>query len=266
MGFDLGNILGTGEYQATEYNVDQNAFNNPNYQAGAYGNAQAGYLGDTTKPVVAQQAAAGDYGNYNQGTAGQLGMANQYQQMAQGNGPSMANVQAQQQGAANLAATESMLGSARGAGSPAAAQMAARNAATSGQQQVAQNAVMGRTSEEMGAMSGAAGLYGNVAGQGLQQVGLQQANNQFNAGQGNQVGMANQANNLAAYTNNLNSLSTQGLAQQQGTMAGQQLGSQNQLGYDKIQSDAFSNSQNNRMALFGGVLNGLGAAGKIAAA
>ena len=64
----------------------------------------------------------------------------------------------------------------------------------------------------------------------------------------------------------MNSLSTQGLAQQQGTMAGQQLGSQNQLGYDKIQSDAFSNSQNNRMALFGGVLNGLGAAGKIAAA
>ena len=102
--------------------------------------------------------------------------------MAAGQGPSAATVAAQQQGQQNLQSAESMLGSARGAGNPAQAQLAARTAQAVGANQVTQNAVTGRTNEEMAAMGAAGGLYGNVAGQGLQSAGLTQAGNQFNAG------------------------------------------------------------------------------------
>lgn len=251
-------LLGEGMYQGSNYGINQGVMGNPNFQLGAYGNAMNGYIGNTTNPVVAAQAAGGNYGNFNTGTAGQLGMANQFQNMAAGNGPSMAAVQAKQQGAANLAGAESMLGSARGAGNPAAAQLAARNAQAQGAQQVAQNAVQGRTAEEMGAMNAAAGLYGNVAGQGLQQVGLQQGLNQFNAGQTNQVGMGNQANALAAYTNQLNSLGNQGLAQQQGGIAGQQLAVQQQLGEGQIGSQAYENAAKSNQSIMGGIMSGIG--------
>jgi hypothetical protein len=257
--------LGTGMYQAPNYTIDQNATNNPGYTPGQYNNQAANYLGNTTGvggiqqgQQAAAQAAGGNYGNFNTGIQGQLGLANQYGQMAAGNGPSLATVQAQQQGAQNLAQANSMLGSARGSGNPAAAQLASQNAMTQGQQQVAQNAVAGRTQEELGAMNAQAGLYGNVAQQGLGQVGAQQQNAQFNANQQNQLGQANQANNLAANTNFLGSTGNMALAQQQGGLAGQQLGVQQQLGLGQIGSGAYQSAAANNKSLAGGIIGGLG--------
>ena len=240
-------FFGTGQYQSPGVTIDPNAFNNAvGQQAGQQlGTELNGYLANTTAP-----AATGNMAGYNQGMAGQLGLAQQYQQMAAGNGPSLAAVQAQQSGAANLAATESMLGSARGAGNPAAAQAAAAAAQSTGQQQIAQNAVMGRTQEELGALQGAAGLYGNIAGQGLQQQGL-----------GQQLNLANQQNNLAANTAYMQQLGQINAQQQAGQIAGQQaqIGvqeNQNQLGYNAYQASAAGNA-----ALFNGLMQGASSAG-----
>lgn len=253
-------MFGTGMYRPNAIGVNQDAFNNP---VGAQAGQQLGselnnYLANTTQNVTAAQAAYGDQSVYKQGLAGETNLANQYAQMAAGNGPSLAAVQAKQQGAANLAATESMLGSARGAGNPAAAQLAARNAAASGQQQVAQNAVMGRTQEELGAMGAEGGLYGNIAGQGLNEQKLQQAINQFNAGAQNQVAMGNQANTLAANTNYMGELGRQNLAQQEGQIAAQQLNAQTQLGQEQIQAQAWENAAKQNAGLLGSGASGVG--------
>lgn len=267
--FDSGNIfgpsnngspnwLGGGMYGAPNYNIDTTQFANPNFQPGQYQQQANNYLGATTGGIQAAQAAPGSYGNYNTGTAGQLGLAQQYGQMAAGQGPSLATVQAQQQGQANLAGAESMLGSARGAGSPAAAQLAARTAQTQGAQQVAQNAIQGRTQEELAALGAQGGLYGNIGSQGLQQTGLQQQLGVANAGQANQIAQGNQANRLAANTNYLNSLANQGLAQQQGGMAGQQLGVQQQLGLGNIGQQAYSNAAQRQQNITGGIMQGIG--------
>ena len=253
-------LLGEGMAQVPNYNINQGSFNNPGYQPGAYQNEANNYLGNTTQNVTAQTAAAGNYGNYNTGTAGQLGAAARFDQMAAGNGPSQAQVTANQQGAANLAASESMLGSARGGGNPAATQLAARNAQTQGAQQVAGNAVAGRTAEELGAMNASAGIYGNIAGQGLQQVGMQQNNNQFNAGQQNQVAMGNQANTLAANTNYLGSTGNMALAQQQGQIAGQQLGVQQQLGVGQLNAQNYQNAAKNNQGIVGSIAGGISGA------
>lgn len=266
-GNNFPSILGTGMYTAYPITSDPSAFNNPiaGQALNQLGNEYNNYLGSTTKPVVAGQAAGGNQGVYNQGIAGQTALANQYQQMAAGNGPSLAAVTAGQQGAANLAANESMLGSARGAGNPAAAQLAARNAQATGAQQVAQNAVQGRTQEELGALGAASSLYGNIGGQGLQEQGMQQSLNQFNTGQANQIGMSNQANNLAANTNYMNSLSTQNLAQQQGQIAGQTLNANTQLGEEGIQATSYNNAAKANSGLFGGLMSTVaGAAGAAA--
>jgi hypothetical protein len=252
------NILGGGMYQGAPINVNQNAFNNPvGVQAGqALSGLLPNFIGGTTSGVNAATAAGGNASGYNAGIAGQLGLAQQYQQMAAGNGPSAASVQAQQQGQQNLAATESMLGSARGSGNPAAAQQQAANAQTSGQQQVAQNAVAGRTQEELGAMGAASGLYGQIGSQGLQEQGMGQSLNQFNAGQQNQIGLANQQNTSQQYNNYLQSLQGINQQQQQGQIAGQQLAAQTQLGQEQIQANAYNNAANQNSKLTGSVLSG----------
>lgn len=253
-------MFGTGMFRPSQFQIAGGQFVNPNYQPGAYQNLAGNYLGATTSGITAAGSTPVTPTNYNTGTAGQLGLARTYGQMAAGAGPSLAAVTAGQQGAANLAATESMLGSARGAGNPAAAQLAARNAAATGQQQVAQNAVQGRTQEELAALGAQGGLFGNIAGQGLTASGQTLQNQQFNAGQANAIAQANQANKLAAYTNLLGSYGTQGLAQQQGGIAGQQLGVQQQLGLNDIQEKAYQNAAQNNQKVTGGVMSGIGSA------
>lgn len=254
--------FGIGEYQVSPVYSQTGAYNNPvGAQAGRQLSGELNtYLPNTTQNVTAAQAAGGNTKNYNTGTAGQLGLANKYNQMAAGNGPSAAAITAQQQGQANLAASESMLGSARGSGSPAAARIAARNAAATGQQQVARNAVAGRTQEELGAMNAAGSLYGNVASQGLNEQQLGAQSNQFNAGQQNQIAAGNQANTLAANTNYMNQLGTQNIAQQQGQIAEDEQSQQTQLAIQQQQAQSYQASQAANAKLTGSVFSAMGGA------
>lgn len=233
-------FLGTGQYTAAPININGDAFNNP--LAGTAvpaGNAEIqNYLGNTSAPVTAASSPA-----YGSGVAGQQQLAGQYQAMAAGQGPSLATVAAQQQGAANLAGAESLLGSARGAGNPAAAQLAARNAQAQGAQQVAGNVVAGRTQEELGALGAAGGLYGNIASQGLQQQSLQ-----------NQVAQGNQQNALNANTNYLGALTGVAGQQQTGQVQGQQLAANTALGQQQVASNAYNNAAQNNNKAFGQVL------------
>lgn len=243
-------FLGTGQYQAAPIAINGDAFNNP--LAGSAvpaGNAEIqNYLGNTGAPVTAASSPA-----YGAGIAGQTALAGQYGQMAAGQGPSLATVAAQQQGASNLAASESMLGSARGAGNPAAAQLAARNAQATGAQQVAGNVVAGRTQEELGALNAQAGLYGNIASQGLQQQGQQ-----------NQVAQGNQQNALNANTNYLGALTGVAGQQQQGQQAGQSLYANTALQQQQNAEQAYqaSAAMNNKAfgQVLGAVSNGVSSA------
>jgi hypothetical protein len=173
--------------------------------------------------------------------------------MAAGQGPSLANQQAQQQGASNLAGAESMLGSARGAGSPAAAQLGAQNALTQGQQQVAQNAVQGRTAEELGALSAQGQTLGALGGLGQTQTGQQ-----------NQIGLANQQAQQQAQLAQLQALAQQNAQQQQGAQAGQQLGVQQQLGLGQIGAVAYNNAANANRQLTGSLFSGFSGLGAVA--
>lgn len=235
-------VLGTGMYSSPGVNVNLGAFNNPvGQQAGQQLSGElTNFLPNTTNP-----AATGDMTGYNAGMAGQLGLAQQYQALANGQGPSQASVAAQQAGAQNLAASESMLGSARGAGNPAAAQSAAADAASTGQNQIAQNMVAGRTAEELGALGGAAGAYNNITGQGLQQQSL-----------GQNLNISNQANNLAANQAYMNQLGQINAQQQQGQIEGQQTSVGAQESANNLGQAAYQNSANANAAIgkqvFGG--------------
>ena len=242
-------FLGTGQYVTQNYAIDPNAFQNPlgsvAPQLGSAINAAPGAGGTVTAATSPYTGTAG---------AGLGALAGTYGQMAAGQGPSLANVQAQQQGATNLAGAESMLGSARGAGSPAAAQLAAQNALAQGQQQVAQNAVQGRTAEELGALSAQGSTLGALGGLG-----------QAQQGQTNQVAQGNQQVQQAAQLAQLQALIGQNQQQQQGAQAGQQLGVQQQLGLGQIGEVAYNNAAQANAKLSGSLLQGLaGLAGPLA--
>lgn len=238
------NFLGGGMYQGGQIPINQGAFNNPlGAQAAGLGATELGnYLGNTSGAVTTLPNA-----QYNQAVSGLGALGSQYATMAAGGGPSLATVTAQQQGAANLANTESMLGSARGSGNPAAAQLAASNANTQGQQQVAANAVAGRTQEELGALSGENNVYGALGGLGLQQQGY-----------GLQAGLANQQNTLASNTNYLNALTGINNQQQQGQISGQQLAAQTALGQQNIENNAYNASAGQNSKIFGSLMSGAG--------
>jgi hypothetical protein len=244
LGHTLGDITGTNaapDDVQSPYKVNYGAFNNP---AGSFapqlGSALGGYTQNAYQPISAATSP------YTSAAGAGLGsLAGTYGSMAAGQGPSLATLQAQQQGAQNLAATESMLGSARGAGNPAAAQLAARNAQAQGQQQIAQNAIQGRTAEELGALSGLGSTYGALGGLGTTVQGQQ-----------NQIGLGNQALNAQVQNQYLQALAQQNAQQQQGAIAGQQLGAQNALGYSQLQSGNYQAQQQRKANLLGGLMQG----------
>jgi hypothetical protein len=151
-----------------------------------------------------------------------------------------------------------MLGSARGAGNPAQAQIAARTAQATGANSIAQNATLGRVNEQLGALSAAGGLYGNVAGEGLTQSGQDINQNQFNAGQTNNINQGNQTANLNANTTLLGATEGQNANAMNAAMQGQNLGSRNTLGFDQIASSAYSDAAKRNAALAGSVMQGVG--------
>ena len=265
-GSDPG-ALGTGQYQVPQYNINQQAFANPYGNQGQQWNTgQNMMLGRANQgaPTAGNAATYGaatsagpNLGQYNQTFANQQGLANQYQQMAAGKGPSMANVQAQQQGQQNLQGQLAAMGSIGGTSNPALASYNIGQQAGQIQNQTNQNAVMGRTAEEMGAMGAEGNLYGQMQGGALGAAGMGMANNQFNATQQNQAGqfnagsmnqfaLANQQSQLAQ--NQMNNQMLGGYTQnEQGAistgaqmgMQGQQLGVQNALGYGQAQAGAY---------------------------
>ena len=253
-------ILGTGMYQPTNnFQINSSAFNNPNYNPNQYGQAY-NQLGSTAGTVPVATAAPSTSPYTQLGLQGQANLAGQYGQMAAGQGPSLAALQAQQQGAANIQAANSVLGSARGAGNPAAAQLASQTQLGQQNQQTAANAVAGRTQEELGALGAEGSLYGNVAGQGLQaqQVGNQAG--QFNASQQNQAALQAQQLQLQAQQAQANLASQQGLAQQQGGQAYNQLGVQQQTAVNQNALTAFNDAATNNQAALKLGMQGAGAA------
>lgn len=213
-----------------QYSIDPNAYQNPvgdqagNWQAAManmlaattgkaqqVGNTQLQgpqtYGGATVGPTATYGGATIGAGQYNDSYGQQQALANRLGAQAAGQGPSLAQVTAQQQAGQNLQSQMAMLGSARG-GNPALAQQQALAAGASAQQQAAQQAVMGRTQEALGAQQQQAGILGamnqEASGFAGQQAGLQQqaglasmgAINSQNAAQAQlwqQAGMGNQA-------------------------------------------------------------------------
>jgi hypothetical protein len=237
-------ILGTGQYQVPTYNINQQSFMNPvgdqsqNWNTGmsnmlgattgtapqgqaatlgkaqTYGGAQMGPTissqGSTVGPTATTnaasvQAAQMNAGQYNQTFGQEQGLAGQLALQAQGMGPSVAQVTAQQQAGQNLQNQMAMLGSQRGSSNPAQAQMAAASAGAAAQQQAAQQAVLGRTQEELGAQQSYGSLLSGMNQQAQNfagtQANLSQQANLANAGFGQQTNLANQsainAQNLA---------------------------------------------------------------------
>ena len=275
--------LGTGEYGVQA--PSQNLYNSPlGNQAGAWQNSQNQLqnMGNNAAPQAqntqlgpAQTSAGPNLGQYNQTFAGQQALANQYGQMAAGNGPSLASVQAQQQGAQNLQGQLAAQGAASGmGGSPALASYNIANQAGQIQNQTNQNAVAGRTAEELGAMQAQGGLYNQMQGGALNAAGMGLQNNQFNAGQQNQFGLQqgqmNQQTSLAnlqsqGSQNQLNAsqidLANQNLNGQIGNQYNAQLANaQNQVSLQGLQSGAYNNAATSRTGLITKVA---GAAGSV---
>ena len=286
--------LGIGQYKSQNTPINQQAFMNPvGDQSMNWNQGMQGMLGATTggapQATAAQLGGAQTYQGANLGATAQAGGANagptatyggarldqsQFQNImqqqqasanqqalqAQGLGPSVAQVQAQQQAQSNMQQQAAMLASQRGSSNPALAQQQALNAGASAQQQASQQAVLGRTQETLAAqqayanqLSGmgqqAAGWAGNQASleqqaqlqsmgainaQNLAQAQMMQQNQQFNVGALNaqqlaqaqmyqQAGLANQAD--------INQfMLTQGAMNQQANMGNMQAQlSQNQL-------------------------------------
>lgn len=186
----------------------------------------------------------------------QASIANMLAAQAQGQGPSLAEITANQQSDAAIAQQMGMLGSQRGASNPAMAQRQAMMGAAQAQQTAAAQAMTGRAAEQLSAQQQLSGLLQGVRGQGQamtqaqaqldQQAGLanqalsgqvsqaqaqmaQQAG-QYNAGQYNQfaaqAGLANQAaqNQFALQQGSLNQQTS--LANQQAKLSQAQLNDQ----------------------------------------
>jgi hypothetical protein len=158
-----------------------------------------------------------DTGAQNQLLGGQVANINQLNDQAHGIGPSVAALQAKQQGDQNVAQQMAMLGSQRGASNSSLGMRQAMHAKAVADQQAVQAGVQGRAAEALSAQQQLTGALGGTQGQVMQgaqaQAGLTQGvnlanqsaanqqmlqNAQFgnaqqlqNAQMGNQVGLAN---------------------------------------------------------------------------
>lgn len=275
--------------------VDPNAYKNPvGNQAGNWQQGMKNMLGATTGaapqmsaanvgPTSTYGGAQMDKGQYGQSWNAQWGLANQLGAMAQGNGPSMAQVQAQQSQQANLANQMAAMGGQRGAGNPALAAYQAQQLGAQGMQQAAQQAVQGRTQEEMQALQAQGQLYGNLNQQAqqfagnqaqLQQQAMLASMNAINQGNQYQAGLYQQANqgnmqaqiaqnsmNAQQYDNYMSMLQQMNQAQYQAAMAQQAQQSSNYLTAAGINKDLAINQQNVDMNMMGAAAGGAAAVG-----
>ena len=139
-------------------------------------------------------------------TSGQMQQINALNAQAQGQGPSLAAIQAQQTGQQNVANQMAMVGSQRGSANSALGMRAAGNATTAANQQAVQAAVQGRAAEELSAQQQLTGALGGAQGQVM---GGAQAQAQL----GQNINIANQ--------NSANSIYASNAAQQNAAMSQQ---------------------------------------------
>ena len=266
-------LLGTGQYQVQPYNIDYSKFTNPLaaqsqslYQQ-AIPQMLSATTGTTPQLGAAAQAAGPNLGTLNQGVAGMQANAAQLQQMAAGQGPSVAQQTANQQQQQNIANQLAALGSARGSSNPALAQYQAQAGAAQAGQQAANQAVQGRTSEEMGAINALGSVNSNIAGAGGQaaqlgnQINLanQQATNTQNMNQA-QLTQQQQAQNTNAYSQYMQQLAGQNSLGVNAGMAGQSLGVQNNANYNTEAANAYNSAAQRQSAIFGGLAGGASSA------
>ena len=260
MGSLLGAAVGGGKYSVPDYTINQQDFQNPvGNQAGNWQQGMSNMLGATTgsAPVGSAAQAGGaqlNSGQYNQTFGQEQGLVGQYGQMAAGQGPSVAQNTANAQSQQGLNATLAALGSQSGASNPALAQRAAIDAGANAQAQATAGAIQGRTQEELAAMGAQTSLLGAMNNQATNFAGananLAQGNNQFNAGQNNQMTLANLNNalqnkqiNAQQYDQYMNLLQAQNMAQFNANQNYSQLGLQQLLCSSQINSQAQQNYQ-----------------------
>ncbi len=156
------------------------------------GIAQAGLA----QQGLAQAGQVGiDNGASNALLNGQVANINQLAQQAQGLGPSVAAMQAHQQGEQNVANQMGMLASQRGSGNSALGLRNAMDAKARSDQQVVQASVQGRAAEQVAAQQQLTQALGGTQQQVMQgaqaQAGLTQATNLSNTAAANQALGAN---------------------------------------------------------------------------
>jgi hypothetical protein len=242
-------FLGLGsQYQFNPYQINTQAYQNPvGNVAPAWQAAMGQYLGANTSaaPTVAQTNLSQVNPAYN----GQMAVAEQYQNLANGRGPSMAAVQAQQQGQQNLQAALAAQGAARG-GNPATAAYNTQAQLGAINQQTAQNAVLGRTQEELGALQGAGSAYGAAAGTGLNSAQLQQAQSLGQAG----ITQNQQQLNTGAWNNYLQQLYGQNSQQFAANQNLQQLQANQNLQYQQLAAGQLATQNSNNAKLGSGAM------------
>lgn len=297
-------------------NVNPAAFQNPvGNQASNWQQGMQNMLGATTGKAPqmgyvnaggpAQLGATATYGGaqmnggqYNQTWGAQGNLANQLGAMAMGYGPSMAQVQAQQSAQQSLQNQMAMLGAQRGAGNPALAAYQAQQMGAQSMQQAAQQAVQGRTQEELGALQAQGSLLGNmnqeasqfagnqaqltqqaqlasmgaINAQNLAQAQMNQQQAQYQAGlyqqanQANMQGLMSQEGlNAQQYDNYMSMLQQMVTAQYQAQMAQQQQEASNYLTASGIQAGVGINQANLNANIAGSVAGGAAGVGGIVA-
>jgi hypothetical protein len=247
-----------GQYQAGVAPINAAAYNNPvGNQAPAWQTAMNSYLANTTG--AAPQAGIVSQGAVNTNLQQQQQLALLYQQQAAGNGPSLAQVTAQQQGGNAYANSLGLL--AAGGGNPALAGLNARNAGAAATNQVAQTAVQGRTAEEMNALGALGNTYGTIGQEGATQAGQVAQQGQFNVGAQQQQTSLNQA----AYNNYIANLQAQNAQQFQAQQNEQQLTSNNYNAAQGIAAQAYQAQQANQWGAIDAGISAVGAVGGMAA-
>lgn len=148
-------------------------------------------LANAKAPTTTSAAAAGgDTTNFNQVRGQQQDLYSQLGEQAAGRGPSAAAMAGQQARDASLSQANAILSGRRG-GNAAGGVLGASLAAGRGVQAANAQQAQGQANEMATARGQQIGLSGQLAGNDLSAAQMGQQNNQFNAGQANQIGIAN---------------------------------------------------------------------------
>lgn len=201
-----------------QQNAIQGAYNlqnHPNYAnsplAGLTTLGQVANAGAATAAPTTINTAAS-----NPITAAQLQNVNQLYNTATGNGPSVAEAEAQAQREQNVANTMAVIGSQRGSSDPALGLRTAQDQMAGANQNAAWNAVAGKTQEEMNAQNQLTNALGTTQGQVMQGA---QAQAQLNASTVNNNVQALNAINAQNVTQQNQASIQQGQLQQQTNLA-----------------------------------------------